>query len=408
MAEKIDAAIEELKGQMLDTLGTLCTFEAIAPESEGQGEMPKAKYLEKLCKKLGFTDITWVNSKDERVPEGERPNLIVKLPGKSKKRLWFLSHLDVVPPGDIEAWETEPFEPVWKKSRLYGRGAIDNNQSAVATLFALKALKDAGITPEREICLAFVCDEEVGSEYGVKYLIKKKIFSKDDIFVVPDSGNNEGTQIEVAEKSILWLKIKIKGKQAHGSTPEKGNNAAYAAAKLAVSLRDTLYDKFDHTDMLFEPPNSTFEPTKHEPNVLAVNIIPGSDVFYMDCRVLPNYKLDDVLAEIKLVMGRIEKETKVKVEFDEIQRVDAPKPTDPNHPLVKELKRAIKEVYNVDAYAAGIGGGTFAAYLRMKGIPAVCWEKVNEDVYHMPNEYARQEDLFGDAKVFARLMTADL
>jgi len=82
MAEKIDAAIEELKGQMLDTLGTLCTFEAIAPESEGQGEMPKAKYLEKLCKKLGFTDITWVNSKDERVPEGERPNLIVKLPGK--------------------------------------------------------------------------------------------------------------------------------------------------------------------------------------------------------------------------------------------------------------------------------------------------------------------------------------
>jgi len=408
MDEKIDAAIEELKGQMLDTLGTLCTFEAIAPESGGQGEMPKAKFLEKLCKKLGFTDVTWINSKDERVPEGERPNLIVKLPGKNKKRLWFLSHLDVVPPGDEEAWKTAPFEPIWKGGKLYGRGAIDNNQAAVATLFALKALKDADVAPEREICLAFVCDEEVGSNYGVKYLIKKKIFNKDDIFVVPDAGNNEGTQIEVAEKSVLWLKFKVKGQQAHGSTPEKGNNAAYAAAKLAVDLRDTLYNKFNKSDTLYSPPMSTFEPTKHEPNVLAVNIIPGSDVFYFDSRVLPSYKLNDVTSEIKRVVKEIEKETKTKVDFEEIHRVDAPKPTDPNHAVVQELRKAIRDVYKVDAFAAGIGGGTFAAYLRMENLPAICWEKLNEDVYHMPNEYARQEDLYGDARVFARLMCADL
>src|SRR3972149_6830652 len=61
-SKDIDAKLEELHGQMLEVLGQLCTFEAIAPESGGQGEMPKAKYLENLCKKLGFTDLMWLNS----------------------------------------------------------------------------------------------------------------------------------------------------------------------------------------------------------------------------------------------------------------------------------------------------------------------------------------------------------
>ena len=408
MNSDIDAKLKELQGDMLDVLGNLCTFEAIAPESGGQGEMPKAKYLEKLCKKLGFTDITWRNVKDKRVPEGERPNLIVKFPGKTKKRLWFLPHTDVVPPGDLAAWETEPFEPIWKSKKLFGRGAADNNQSTVATLFALKAIKDLGITPNREINIGFVCDEEVGSDYGIKHLIKKNLFKKDDFFVVPDGGNNDGTLIEVAEKSILWLKFKVKGKQAHGSSPNLGINAEYAGAKLAVKLRDTLYDKFGNTDTLFDPPFSTFEPTKHEPNVLAVNIIPGLDTFYFDCRVLPDYKLNDVLAQVKAVIKAVEKETKVKVHYDIFQRVDAPKPTDPNHKMVKEFKRAIKEVYGKEAYAGGMSGGTFAAYLRMRGLVAVVWEKINIDIAHMPNEYSRQDDLLGDAKVFARLMSTDL
>ena len=84
--------------------------------------------------------------------------------------------------------------------------------------------------------------------------------------MVPDAGNKHGTLIEVAEKGILWLKFKTVGKQAHASTPNKGTNSFKAACFLVTEL-ENLYKIFKAQDSLFEPPVSTFEPTKKEPNV---------------------------------------------------------------------------------------------------------------------------------------------
>jgi len=67
--------------------------------------------------------------------------------------------------------------------------------------------------------------------------------------------------IEVAEKSILWLKVRTLGKQAHGSTPEKGINSFKAASFLITELQQ-LYKTFGKKEQLFSPPISTFEPTK--------------------------------------------------------------------------------------------------------------------------------------------------
>ena len=91
----------------------------------------------------------------------------------------------------------------------------------VASIFAAKALLDEGITTANSINLAFVSDEETSSSMGLYYMIDSKdnLFNNDDLIVVPDSGNPEGTLIEVAKKSILWLCFKTKGKQCHGSNP---------------------------------------------------------------------------------------------------------------------------------------------------------------------------------------------
>jgi len=116
------------------------------------------------------------------------------------------------------------------------------------------------------------------------------LFHHDDLIIVPDSGNPEGSLIEVAEKSMLWLCFKTKGKQCHGSNPHLGNNAFTAASYLVTKLTK-LRKIFSNTDPLFDPPQSTFEPTKKEANVGNINTIPGEDVFCMDCRVLPEYDL---------------------------------------------------------------------------------------------------------------------
>jgi len=88
--------------------------------------------------------------------------------------------------------------------------------------------------------LALVADEETGSQYGLRYILEnhKEIFKKEDLIIVPDGGNEEGTMIEVAEKSMLWLKFTIYGSQCHASTPDKGRNSLYAAARLILELEE--------------------------------------------------------------------------------------------------------------------------------------------------------------------------
>ena len=171
----------------------------------------------------------------------------------------------------------------------------------VASLFAVKALQAEGIEPNCDIGIALVADEETGSRKGIDYVLQNhKVFRRQDLIIVPDAGNEHGTMIEVAEKSLLWLKFKTLGKQAHGSTPEKGVNSFKAASFFIAALND-LYKLYPAKDKLFDPPISTFEPTKKEANVPNVNTIPGEDVFYMDSRILPQFEVREVEKTIQKI-----------------------------------------------------------------------------------------------------------
>jgi len=148
-----------------------------------------------------------------------------------------------------ELWYTDPFEPVVRDGKIYGRGAEDNGQAVVATLFTLKALLSSTIKPPINVGVAYVSDEESGSKYGIIPLLEKvNVFRANDIAIVPDSGTPDGTEIEVAEKSILWLKITTKGRQGHGSTPEKALNAHRVGLRLVLELDDYLHSKYSAID----------------------------------------------------------------------------------------------------------------------------------------------------------------
>jgi succinyl-diaminopimelate desuccinylase len=207
--------------------------------------------------------------------------------------------------------------------------------------------------------------------------------------------------IEVAEKSILWLKFKTLGKQAHGSMPEKGINSFKAASFLVTELNN-LYQVFPTKDPLFDPPISTFEPTKKEANVPNINTIPGEDIFYMDSRILPSYKVEDVEAKIKELSAKIEARFKVKITIEEHQKALAAPPTSAKASVVAALEKAVKRVYGKEGKAMGIGGGTVAALFRRAGFEAACWSRIDETA-HQPNEYCIIDNMVGDAKVFAHI-----
>jgi succinyl-diaminopimelate desuccinylase len=95
-----------------------------------------------------------------------------------------------------------------------------------------------------------------------------------------------------------------------------------------------------------------------------------------------------------------EKYPKIRIEV--LQRSDAPQPTSPESDVVKILRSAIKLVRGIDTRVGGIGGGTVAALLRKRGIPAAVWSTIDETA-HQPNEYAKIDNLVSDSKVFSLL-----
>ncbi len=402
--DDISSEVEGLREDMVRTLVRLIRIPAIAPENGGDGEARKAEELMRVLEEGGFDKIERHDAKDDRVPSGIRPNIVAYRYGKdSRSILWIVTHMDVVPPGDISLWtEAKPFDPVVKGGRVYGRGSEDNGQSLVASIFAIKALSELGLKPERTVALAFVADEEQGSRYGIRYLIEEGLFRKDDLVVVPDGGNGKGDFIEVAEKSALWLRIRTHGKQVHASMPGRGLNAHRVGMRYALALDRLLHDRYSKRDEAFEPPESTFEPTKKEGNVDAINIIPGEDVIYFDCRVLPEYSLDDVLSDARGLAEEVGREYGAEIDVEVVIRSDAPEPTSADSEVVSILKEAIKRCRGIEPKVGGIGGGTCAAYFRRVGIPAVVWSTIDE-VAHQPNEYAKIENLVEDAKVFSLL-----
>lgn len=384
----------------------LTAAQAMAPENGGTGEYTKVNILKNILTGLNFEDFEEIYAPDDRVPCSFRPSLIVTLKGKNRnKSLWIISHLDVVPPGDKNLWHTDPFKAIVKDGKIYGRGTEDNQQGIVASLVAAKALLHNKITPEIDVKLLFVADEEVGSKYGIDWILNNRsdLFRKDDLILIPDAGDPKGEYIEIGEKSILWLEFNIQGKQSHGSRPDLGINATRASSKLMVEL-DKLYEVFSNKNEQFDVPYSTFEPTKRTSSVSNINTIPGSETLCYDCRVLPVYKLDDVLAQIDSAVEKIKQETNAEITYTIMQRVDAPQETPVNASIVQQLTAAIEKKLGFKPKTYGIGGGTVAAYFRQKGYDAALWTTL-DGTMHSPNEYSSIENTQKDASVFAELMS---
>lgn len=399
--EQIKNFIESHTHNMVELEGLLTSIPALAPENGGQGEAKKADALVDWLKKNGITQIENYDAEDSRVESKIRPNIVATIPGKSDEwRLWSCAHLDVVPVGEISLWENDPWTVIEKDGKIIGRGVEDNQQGLCSGVLAALSFIKLGIKPEHTIKLLFMADEEVGSKYGMNFLLEKHrdLFKKEDRILIPDGGDPKGETIEVAEKNIAWFRFHTIGKQSHGSRPDLGRNAKLAAAALALSVND-MENFFNGRNELFDPPTSTFQPTMQLQNVEGINMIPGDDVFCADCRINPEYPLSEVREELDKRIKAVEEKYGVKIEVSEAQAEES-KATPVDAPVAKELADAIKNVHGLEPKFVGIGGGTVAAGLRNLGFNAVVWSTLDETC-HQPNEYATIENIGKDALTIA-------
>ncbi len=389
--------IEDNRELAAEILKKLIEIKALSPDNGGEGEADKAEYILSL---LDFADeIERFDAEDKRAKNGIRPNIVARINGRRRRTLWIVCHMDVVPEGDLKLWESDPFRAKVVEDRIYGRGAEDNGQAIVSAILAGKFLSEH--RPDIGFGMIFVSDEETGSRYGIQHLLKEKEFSKDDLFLVPDTGSPDGSLIEIAEKNILWLKFEIFGKQGHASRPDMFHNASRRAMRILLELDELLHKKFSERNDLFEPPYSTFEPTKREKNVDNPNTIPGVDVSYFDCRVLPSYSNDEVVEFVRSFFDEKEKEDGFKCSMEVIQNESSP-PTSEESEIVIRLKKALRILRGIEAKPIGIGGNTCASFFRKAGYETAVWSTLDGKA-HEPNEYARLSNVIEDAKIFAML-----
>lgn len=322
-----------------------------------------------------------------------RPNIIAKF-GKDEtgKRLLMASHMDVVPAG--EGWDSDPYVVTEKDGFLYGRGVLDDKGPLVSTIIALEVLKKLGLEDEikGELQIAALSDEEAedpdGIDYGVGYLVEENLINSTHA-IIPDIGENMKL-IDVAEKGRTVFKVTSIGKQAHGSTPEKGVNAVYMMAKLVNEIEKLKFEYEKHP-VLGDPSLNLGE--IH--GGAAPNIVPGTCFIYLDIRTVPGMTKDGINSAIENCCAKV-KDGEFKIE---IMAWSEPHGINPDNELVHSIQNNSEDILGLRPQPFGMGGGTFAKTLNLAGITAVGWGPGDDEAYHVANEYVEIKQLVDFAQL---------
>ena len=339
---------------------------------------------------------------DEYALIKERPNIIAKLGNNANgKSLFVAAHMDVVPAGD--GWDSDPFDVVEKNGRLYGRGTSDNKGQLASVLVAGQILKKLGLDKELkgELQIAALSDEEQtgedGVEYGIDYLLENHLITSPTYAVIPDIGEYM-KGIDVAEKGRGQIKITAIGRQAHGSTPDKGINAINMMAECINGLKNIEFEYEEHP-MLGHPTINI--------GVInggaAANIVPGLCTASVDIRTVPGMKKEKVLEQIQVYCDKV-KDGNFKIE---VVSWGQPHGINPDNDLVKAIQKNGKEVLGFTPEPKGQCGGTYAKALCLNGCLAVGWGIGNEDTFHVANEYIEVQQLI-DFSLLTCFLAIDL
>jgi len=327
--------------------------------------------------------------------EKGRTNVVARI-GSGRPRLLVPCHLDVVPAGS--GWETDPFEPVIRDGRLYGRGAKDNKGALAGMMVAAEYLKEHEADLAGQLVLVACADEEAGSRLGMKYLLQE-CGVEAEMAIVPDAGS-EMREIDVGEKGALFVKVRTVGRQAHGSTPEKGASAIWPTIAFLERIRHwrPVVPEGAEGAGLFTPPTLNVG-TIHAGTV--ANIVPGECEAQIDMRFPPGPDPEAVLAHLR---GELEAVAAAHegVRMDlEVLSNQPPTVVDASNPMVEAVRRHTRAVTGAAAEPIGQSGATVAKFLNFRGIPAIGFQSGPEDVEHVAGEW---NDLAGLAD-FAEVMT---
>jgi carboxypeptidase PM20D1 len=343
--------------------------------------------------------------------------LILHWKGKdsSLKPLLFLSHYDVVAPGDSEGWEAGAFSGKLKDGKVYGRGTLDMKNMLHGLLEASTILLEKGFLPERDIYFAFGQDEEVGGLDGalkIAEYFKSEEINFDAVFdeggIVVEAGSIKGVDkdialVGVAEKGFLSARITVKGLGGHSSMPPL-ESAMGKAARIMLNLEKNQFPsrlipsienflnqiggsmgfstRFAIANLWVMKPILLNQLSKNPPTnaitrtTTALTMMKGSDgtnvlspevEFVANFRLLPGETIEDVKKHI------YQQAEGYEIEIEEVSNTRNPsKESSTNTHGYKKLKDTIHKVYPQ---------AIISPYITIGGTDAFKYEIVSENIY---------------------------
>ena len=319
-----------------------------------------------------------------------RVNLIGRI-GSGGKTLLLPGHLDTVPAGD--GWTVPPFAATIRGGRIFGRGASDDKGPTAAIALAGACLKEC-FQLKGSVLVAGVADEELGSTLGLEYLLREGKIAA-DFAIVPDVAGNMKT-LDLAEKGLLFVEIVSHGRQAHGSTPEKGVNALWNLIGLLNRIRERGIPMAQHA--LLSPPTFNLGMLN---GGAAPNIVPGRASAVLDIRYLPGQSAEQMKGWLASLMRQTEREIK-NSRFELHEKSSLPPTETPgDNPLLTVIQDAAREMTGRSPSPSGMSGATVAKQLIARGIMAVGFAPGDSDQAHQADESVDIEELATYAKVIA-------
>ncbi len=258
---------------LMDEINLTKNLISIKSINPGGNEIEVFNFLKKILKKYNFRY-------KEYILEKKHPNLFIDFSKtKNKNTVLFIGHLDTVPFGK-KKWKYDPLNPVIFNNKLYGRGSTDMKGGIATFLSAAISLKNNNFK-NANLKGIFVSKEETACEGSIfisKYLKYENVIA----VVVPEPTDNIPL---IGHKGVIWLKLIIEGKTAHGSSPELGDNAIYKSLEIIKKIKKI---KFNDKHKYLGTPTINIGMIKSGQNI---NSVPDLAEIFVDIRTVgPNKK----------------------------------------------------------------------------------------------------------------------
>jgi succinyl-diaminopimelate desuccinylase len=331
-----------------------------------------------------------------------RPNVVAVLgekgPGKS---LLLEGHTDVVTEGDPALWTHPPFGGDLVDGRIYGRGTADMKAGLAAAMVAAAAFKRSGTRLGGRLVVGALVDEE-GDMLGVRHLCATTIGRELDAGIICEPEENE---LCLEQRGVVWARVTVRGKMAHGAMPEAGINPITGVGALlreVPALQKRLRALCERSKHLRPP---TVTPTIVRAPLSGVpqsNVIPGAAETTLDIRLTPGPDEAAIATEIEAACRRAAAACDgIAIEWRPVNGYRLATRVERDEALVQAMVKGVREATGRAPRFGGVPGSTDGTILRMtRGIPIVTCGPGNRLIPHQVDEYVDVGELVDAARIY--------